>query len=74
MIISTKRLYRSKTQKSISGLCGGIAEFFNVDPTIVRLITVFLALFGGWILIFYLIGWLIVPEEPAPEETNKKEP
>lgn len=72
MIASTKRLYKSRKEKSLSGLCGGIAEFFGIDPTIVRLITVILALMGGWVIIMYLIGWLIVPIEPEPTNSDKE--
>ncbi len=65
MIDNIKRIYRSTTDKKISGLCGGIAKFVNVDPTIIRLVAVFIAFFSlGWFIFFYLIGWLLVPEEP----------
>ncbi len=56
-----KRLTRSKTQRSIAGVCGGIAEYFNIDVTIVRIITVFLGLTGSGLL-FYIAAWLIMPE------------
>jgi len=60
-----KRLYRSKKDRKICGVCGGIAEYFDVDPTIVRLIwailTIFSAFFPG--IILYLICCLIIPEE-----------
>ena len=45
--VSSRHLYRSRTNRSIAGVCGGIAEFFGIDPTILRLITLFLILFGG---------------------------
>lgn len=60
----SKKLYRSKTQRMIGGVCGGIAEYFNVDPTIIRLIWAFLIIFWGTGLLAYLIAWLIIPEEP----------
>ena len=56
-----KRLTRSKTQRSIAGVCGGIAEYFDIDMTVVRLITVFLGLTGSGLL-FYIAAWLIMPE------------
>lgn len=60
-----KRLYRSKKNRMLAGVCGGLAEYFNVDPTIVRLIAVLLLLPGGVPgLVPYLILWLIVPENP----------
>ncbi|MBP8976471.1 MAG: PspC domain-containing protein [Bacteroidetes bacterium] len=63
---SVKRLYRIRNDKKIAGVCAGIAEYFDVDPTIVRLITVVLALITGIFpfVIGYLIAWWIVPEKP----------
>ena len=58
-----KRLYRSRTDRMIGGVCGGIAEYFNVDPTLVRLAGVIL-LFAGIGVPAYLIAWIIVPERP----------
>lgn len=59
-----KRLYRSRTDKKIAGVCGGIAEYFNIDPLIVRIIAVALLLPGGAPgLVPYLILWLLVPYE-----------
>ncbi|AEM78923.1 MULTISPECIES: PspC domain-containing protein [Thermoanaerobacter] len=60
----SKKLYRSRTQRMIGGVCGGIAEYFNVDPTIIRLIWAFLIIFWGTGLLAYLIAWIIIPEEP----------
>lgn len=60
-----KRLYRSRTDRKIAGVCGGLGKYFNVDPVIIRIIWVALALAGGAGLIGYLIFWLVVPEEPA---------
>ena len=58
-----KKLYRSKTDKKIAGVCGGLAEYLGVDPTIVRLIWVLVALSGAGVLA-YLICALIIPEKP----------
>lgn len=60
---TTKRLYRSRSNRMLAGVCGGIAEYFGVDPTIVRLVAVFFALAGGPGIIFYIILALIFPEE-----------
>jgi phage shock protein C len=58
-----KRLYRSSTERKIAGVCGGLAEYFDVDPVIVRLIFIFLLLLGiGPIILVYIIFWLVVPE------------
>lgn len=60
------QLYRSRKNRKIAGICGGIAEYFNVDPTIIRVIAVLLLLPGGLPgLVPYLVLWFIVPEEPA---------
>jgi phage shock protein C len=62
--MENKRLYRSKTDRMIGGVCGGLAVYFNIDPTIVRLVMVLLALAGGPGLVLYLIMMLITPLEP----------
>ena len=62
-----KHIYRSKKQKKIFGVCGGIGETYDIDPTLVRLIVVFLcfatAIFP--VVLTYLIAWFIVPDEPT---------
>lgn len=57
-----KRLYRSRDQRMVGGVGGGIAEYLGVDPTIVRLGFVLTAFFGGAGVIAYVVGWLIIPE------------
>ena len=59
-----KRLYRSKTDRKIAGVCGGLAEYFNLDPTIIRVIWAVLTLFYGTGLLIYLIMAVVVPEKP----------
>jgi phage shock protein C len=58
------RLYRSRSDRMIGGVCGGLGKYLNIDPTLVRLLMVALALFGGPGLIVYLVMLIIVPEEP----------
>ncbi len=59
-----KKLYRSKTDRMIAGVCGGLAKYFNVDPSIVRVVFVLLLLPGGFPgLIPYLVLWVIIPED-----------
>jgi phage shock protein C len=58
-----KRLYRSTKNKVLGGVCAGIAEYFNIDPVIVRIIAVLL-LFSGAGLIAYIVAWIIVPKNP----------
>jgi phage shock protein C len=59
-----KKLYKSNKNKMIDGVCGGIAEYFNVDPTLVRLATVALTCFVGGGLIAYIVCAIIVPRDP----------
>ena len=59
-----KKLALSRTNKKIAGVCGGFAEYFDMDPTVMRLIWVMLALFVGWGVIGYLIAWIVMPEAP----------
>jgi len=60
----SKRLYRSTKERMLGGVCGGLGEYFDIDPTIVRLIAVIFALTGTGILA-YIIAWLIIPEQPT---------
>lgn len=67
-----KRLYKSRKEKMIDGVCGGIAEYANVDPTIIRLIFFLLIFAGGAGIILYLIAMIIMPRKSF-EETEKTE-
>ncbi|MBE6196317.1 MAG: PspC domain-containing protein [Rikenellaceae bacterium] len=60
----TGRLYRSLNDRSIAGVCGGLAAYFRIDPTMLRLVTLLLILFGGLSIWFYVILWILLPEEP----------
>lgn len=60
----TKKLYRSRTDRKLCGVCGGIAEYLNVDPTIVRLVCVLLCIAGTAGLWAYIICALVIPEAP----------
>lgn len=60
-----RRLYRSNSDRMIAGVCGGLADFFNIDPSVMRIIFVLFLLLGGNGLLIYLVLWLIVPLEPA---------
>lgn len=59
-----KRLYRSRKNRMIAGVCGGLAEYANLDPVWVRLFFALFFLVGGSALIIYLVIWAIVPLEP----------
>jgi phage shock protein C len=64
-----KRLYRSRTDRKIAGICGGLGAYFNVDPVFFRLLWVLLAIAGGTGLLAYLICWLVIPLEPQTATT-----
>lgn len=59
-----KRLYRSRVDRQLAGVCGGIADYFNMDPTLVRILWVILTIAGGPGLVLYIILAIVVPEEP----------
>jgi len=62
-----KRVYLSRTDKKIAGLFGGIAEVYGLDPSLLRLVAVFLCVATGILplVITYLVGWVIIPKGPA---------
>jgi phage shock protein PspC (stress-responsive transcriptional regulator) len=60
----SKRLYRSKSDRKIAGVCGGLAEYFNIDPTIIRVIAVVSIFFTGAGILAYIVLALVVPIEP----------
>jgi phage shock protein C len=68
--MANKRLYRSRTDKQMSGVCGGVADYLGIDPTIVRIVWVLLTLAGGPGLVLYIIMALVVPEEPEFVQTS----
>jgi len=59
-----KKLYRVNEGKIIAGVCGGFAEYFNIDPTIVRLGLVLFSLIGGCGILAYIIALILMPEKP----------
>lgn len=63
-VAQTRRLYRSRTNRNLAGVCGGLAQYFNTDATLMRVLFVVLALLGGPGLVIYLVLWIVVPEEP----------
>lgn len=58
-----KRLYRSRTNRMLCGVCGGVGEYFNIDPTLVRLGFVLLAFWVGSGILAYFIAAVIIPDE-----------
>jgi phage shock protein C len=67
-----KKLYRSQKNKIIAGVCGGVAEYLDVDPVLIRLIAVLFFFAGGATLIAYIVGMIIIPSRP-PEGTGEVE-
>ena len=67
-----KRLFKSKRDKVIDGVCGGLGEYLGVDPVFVRVVWVLLVLFGGTGLIAYIVAMIIVPREPNESEPKKE--
>ena len=59
-----KKLYKSNQNKMIDGVCGGIAEYFGIDPTVVRLIWALFSLMGGSGILAYIIAAIIIPRNP----------
>ena len=63
---TVRRLYRSRTDRMVAGICGGFAKYANIDPTLARVIFILTAFVtGGTTVLGYLILWLVIPEEPA---------
>jgi phage shock protein PspC (stress-responsive transcriptional regulator) len=60
---NVRRLYRSTTNKVLGGVCYGMGTYFNMDPTIVRLLWVLFTLLGGAGILAYIICWIVIPEE-----------
>jgi phage shock protein C len=72
-IISEKKLYRSKKDKVIFGVCGGLAEYIGIDSTLVRIVALLLLFSGTWFIIFYLILGAIIPENPKDVANKPKD-
>ncbi|MFB3921359.1 MAG: PspC domain-containing protein [Terriglobia bacterium] len=77
-----KKLALSRRDKKIAGVCGGFADYLEVDPTLVRLLWVALIFFGGWGFIAYIVAWIVMPQEsevapaanPAPSTSPQPVP
>ena len=71
--VMADRLYRSESDRIIGGVCGGLADYFDVDPSLVRLLAIALFLGAGTGLLAYLIAWLIIPRESEVKENTEQE-
>ena len=83
MTENVKKLYRSRDNVMLAGVAAGLADFLDIDPTIVRLIFAFSIFLGGTGLLVYVVMWMVVPEapdassevveaKPAAKKTTKK--
>jgi phage shock protein PspC (stress-responsive transcriptional regulator) len=61
-MMEPKKLYRSKTNRMLCGVCGGLGEYLNIDPTIIRLLAVLIGLTGGGV-VAYIIAAIVIPDE-----------
>ena len=71
---STKKLRRSTENRMIAGVAGGVAEFFDLDATVVRLVWVLMVVFAGFGALLYVIMWIFVPEQGPGESLTTPEP
>ena len=60
--LEPRKLYRSETQRMVAGVCGGLAEYFNIDARVMRVLFLILAVFGGSGIVIYLVMWILVPD------------
>jgi phage shock protein C len=67
-----KKLYRSRKDSMIAGVCGGIAEYFEIDSTLVRLLTILIVFLGGVGVLAYIIAWIVIPENPEHKMNDKE--
>jgi len=65
-----KQLVRSESDRMLSGVCGGLAEYFNIDATLVRIGVVVLSLFTGVGILAYLVGWIVIPTASGGSVVN----
>jgi phage shock protein C len=72
----TKRLYRSRTSKVLEGVCGGVGEYFDVDPVLIRLLYLMATVFTGFVpgIIGYIIAMFVVPEAPKIDTAKPATP
>ncbi len=68
-----KKLYRSREDKMLGGVCGGIANYFGVDPTLIRLAFVLIFFADGAGLLAYIVAWILIPEKPTNDEQDYSE-
>lgn len=60
-----KRIYRSRNEKVIAGVCGGLGEYLGVDPVLIRIAWVVMVICAGTGILAYILAWIFIPKEPA---------
>jgi len=68
-----KRLYKSRKNKMIDGVCSGIAEYFDIDPVMVRIVFILFAVLGGSGIVAYIVGMIIIPPHPGVNEEENRD-
>ncbi|HEY1074636.1 MAG TPA: PspC domain-containing protein [Patescibacteria group bacterium] len=71
--MASKHLYRSRDNRVIGGVAGGLGEYFDLDPIVIRLLFVLLAVGGGSGVLIYIIAWILMPEEPTVTKEKNSE-
>jgi phage shock protein PspC (stress-responsive transcriptional regulator) len=71
--MADKKLYRSRTDRVLGGICAGFGKFLDIDPVIVRLIWAAAILVGGLGFFLYIVAWIIIPEEPSKSKHTDNE-
>ena len=69
--MAAKRLCRSLADRKIAGVCGGLAEYFDLDPLLVRILVLVLALTTGAGFLFYVLAWVLIPEAPPRDGSTQ---
>ncbi len=63
-VLARKRLVRPREGRKVAGVCLGLAEYFDLDVSLIRLVWVLAVIFGGTGLLAYIVGWIVIPDEP----------
>jgi phage shock protein C len=71
---STRLFRRSRTDRVIAGVCGGVGRYLGVDPVLIRVAFVVLAIAGGGGFLLYVLGWILIPEEKEGEQIGENTP
>ncbi len=63
-VVARKRLVRPRSGRKLAGVCAGLGEYFDIDPTLLRVLWVIAVVFGGTGILAYIVAWIVMPEEP----------